>query len=231
MITAGDKIPRRDYFEPTVTSTWDAPGALGSQADRSPVKSPGIGSQGQHIDELFEEQEGNEMAGGFLLEDDEPVNPPIGHGGSHAVEDAGGFLIGDEAAEVEPKAPSSPRGKEKGGEFILEEDHNEPTRGINKPSENREAPHFKNVENITPVGAAQAQVEVPPVPEGNKHENANHTPLVSKIKEPPPKSKQGEEQNLDVEANDSDMERGSLLSHDPEDEDAEPEWLGNEVLL
>lgn len=225
--TGGDlDLPARvNYLEPTVTSPWDVPGALGQ-----PDKDTAMRRAPQRKEkDLFEEPEANQP-GGFLPDADDDnlgggffhEDTPTAHPREHVAADRG-MEKDDAAADIE--SPGSfvreDSGRVKnydegiGGGGFLPEDDGAGTRDASPPP--RMAPPTTEHELATHADRHHPQPPLPdPLPQKstNKYKD-NHEAAEIPIRN----------ENDEGQQDDEDEDRGSLLLEDPEDEDAEPDWL------
>ncbi|KAK8217552.1 hypothetical protein M8818_001310 [Zalaria obscura] len=153
-----------------------------------------------------------ESGGGFLPEDEE--DELAGRGGgivpeesevSHkTADDLGGGFIPDETIEqqeiINDEAPLDPDPADSGESSLtdeLDQDDMQYGHEIHHPPPLRDKVALEPTETVPPPEAGVEATEGP----------TEHT------------------DEMEVEGSDSDFDNQSLLSHDPEDDDAEPEWL------
>jgi xeroderma pigmentosum group C-complementing protein len=195
------------------------------------------------VDSDFDENDAREHGGGFVAEDrsgDESHSRPAerasdGEGGGFILEQgadegAGGFIPEREAVEGEgaptpgqllndPKAtPAKRRGTDYDGGFMP--DAVDLEQGVEAPTA------------ILPTTAApfnQFDIDLSPAAAAAQTADSN---VGAEILEMSPSSAREKSTKPIASSNSSDsIDNESLLSHDPEDEDAEPEWLVDDEEL
>lgn len=150
------------------------------------------------------------------------VSPPKQPGGKNALasedeEHGGGFLVDEDIANNEPTPlqtlPTHPRTSAFG---LADHELAEATM--------LQRMHENTNENAVDAESGKHEVETPV--EGPKDVSGDESFLVGYSEQQP--GAESEAVVLDVGGLDDLEDRGSLLSHDPEDEDAEPEWLASD---
>lgn len=150
------------------------------------------------------------------------VSPPKQPGGKNALatedeEHGGGFLVDEDIAYNEPTPlqtlPTHPRTSA----FGLSDHELAEATMLQQMHENT---------NETAVGAEMGEHEVETPVQGPQDMEGDESVLVSSNGQQP--AAEAEAVVSDVGGSDDLEDRGSLLSHDPEDEDAEPEWLASD---
>lgn len=86
--------------------------------------------------------------------------------------------------------------------------------------------HEKTTENVVDAGRKRGEHEIEMLVQGPEDEWGDELVLVGNNEQQP--AAEVETAVSEVEESGDQEDRGSLLSHDPEDEDAEPEWLASD---
>ena len=182
---------------------------------------------------LVPDEEGEEVGGGgFFAEDDGGAD----HGfEAESLQDGGGFL--PEASEHDYESVRESKGEAtKNKEFDILSgcpEHRHPPSTIPNPSNrDSEAPTRPIIALSETSATPQKDIGISDpatVSTSLTAENPKHPPhqAVEPSAEVNTATEQGGEMAEEGEESQSD-DRGSLLSHDPEDEDAEPDWLESE---
>lgn len=247
-------VPAVDYedLHMSVYSPWDAPGSL-SNHPRAPARSqlpsnkPGNASSGDNSihqkRDPAEEEQGNrdEGGGGFLFsdEDEEDIEPKARAAMQHpqdftstaiheepsAVNNRGGFMPVDHDDHTEGGGFIVEDSVEAGG-FVIDDDVE--AGGFSSATEERAV--YGRSAIIPPPPPDQAGVEPTMIQEAElASDNVEQAVEVSEEVERASAGGKGDAtSNNGGERGMGSPERGdaeSLLSEDPEDEDAEPEWL------
>jgi len=192
---------------------------------RMPISDYGFGSGGGGGGGFFadEEQEHQNGAGGFSAEDfkdgggfiaeDKPVaaaaQSPVKANPSTVplTAEAGGFMLEEEPQDNRPVNPSPSKAsldkRPAQYELIVEPSPSKPKAKTKSPS---------------PFPPPQDEAQSPTTKDAPNHPTvlSNNDPEVAPLPA---------ERTSTPEAQESDDDQQSLLSHDPEDEDADPEWL------
>lgn len=233
---------KHEYFEPTIISPWDVP-RKPSTNERPPVpRQNATRHESASINELFEEDCGDEGAGGFIREASElAIDPDLAN--RHLRQnDPGGFSTDDArdsngntnntyedltiGSIFQPDLDSKQEYEGRTDLHMLESSNDSICiRNDAKTSEPYDSPNF-TLRQIEPhssnSGSSEQSRPQPLQPATNKTLRENRI-LKTKSEEIPGMD--------DTNPSDDSLDEGSLISHDPEDEEAEPEWLVDEASL
>ncbi|KAI7509025.1 Rad4-domain-containing protein [Hortaea werneckii] len=242
-----------DRFSQDPDADYDGEGGGGGgffpddEGNADQIAQPTAGEGGGFFSN--EDGEGEDGGGGFLVPDEEGED--MGGGGFLAEDDGeedGGF----EAESLQGGGGFLPDASEQSNEFVREEGRGEPIRndGSTNLSESSQQQHATS--NVPKPNAHGLQAPIRPTialseasalaqeDTGAKDATSQSVPLTrDHPKDPPHQQAEPSAENIPAKAKGEETaeeggeesqsdDRGSLLSHDPEDEDAEPDWLESE---
>lgn len=205
--------------EPTDTGGGFVPEALNADQDIGGgfVVEEEDGEDGHASGSVPDRPAADDVAGGFLVEDDGDGN-------------MGGDFVHEPPNNMN-QSPSSPRGErgplmdvDIGGGFIVEE--SEPNAGGVSPDHGEHLHSLPAGDHMHAESTTEIKASHPRRPVIHDAHEAAATQVEShgSALEPYPEvDEELADGRKDLKENDSDRE--SLLSHDPEDDDAEPDWL------
>ena len=245
---ADDQSVKRDYFQPTIVSPWDFPGRV-SNGQKPSVESQSVEkAKSPDLEGLFEKHDDGEGVGGFFRESlSNSRNAPRRDHGNYE-DSAGGFFQEDLPISLNKNDANGLTGG-----FARNHGDEEPFRDVDSrpfdygrdganhrystlQEDDQKAQTFShNAGN----GSIQGQRQEPPLDSETTDRNAeeavlekqlrtanvSHTSMAAEI------ALQEPQEVAEAAKSDDSLDQASLLSHDPEDEEAEPEWLVDEASL
>lgn len=201
------------------------------------VAQPSAGGQGGYLAD--DDAHGNgDGGGGFLVPDDGEGGERVGEGGFLVAEmegDGGGFVpegvedgmdgvLGDTAASV-----SNARDSRQEDHVLHVGDRSQPDASRTHGPDNQHPPpntvHDHPTESNMAMSDSSARDALePPASEATMSNTGLHNNITHGLPEPDDLHQNNDHHTEEREA-EQQSDRGSLMSHDPEDEDAEPDWM------
>ncbi len=223
------KFHMSSYLETTIPSPWDPPGALSkfhsqSIQSRNDDTPPELPTHARYI-------HSDDTGGGFLREEADVDGPP-----PDTAEETGGFVLEDQAERNLTSPVISPRetadvpdpiiaeGEDLGAGGFLPHEAVEESAAVQESSATAEDLDIQEASTNTTHPRQGGAPTPPPLGQSARE------PLQSKAEETGAGTVAETMSEIDGEEEEGE-DQGSMLSHDPEDDEAEPEWLVDEAAV
>ena len=220
----------RHYYEPSVVSPWDDPRFSKASTRHRPFQEVVPASSFRSV-RSKDHEPAEDMARGFLVEGDDNNNADDTHGKVGLEDMGGGFIIieNDEPAAPADKLATTSQAIEShkaehhtASGFLLENDEPDPTQTA------QFEPDLLEIET-SPTKDTETKLVDPPLQQTEtENEAARKSDVAPDGKDNADKTKASEDRSDD---DDEQSNVDSMPSHDPSDDDAEPDWLADAVTL